>query len=52
MTDSTATVNFAATIIRTASVSGMVTIDGEPMKDIEVTMTGEHAPDRQLDDDG
>ena len=45
MTDSTATVNFAATIIRTASVSGMVTIDGEAMKDIEVTLTGEHAPD-------
>ena len=45
MTDSTATVNFAATIIRTAMVSGMVTIDGEAMKDIEVTLTGEHAPD-------
>ena len=45
MTDSTATVNFAATIIRTAMVSGMVTIDGEAMKDIEVTLTGDHAPD-------
>ena len=45
MTDSTATVNFAATIIRTAMVSGMVTIDGEPMPDIEVTLTGDHAPD-------
>ena len=44
MTDSTATVNFAATIIRTASVSGMVTIDGEPMKDVTVTISGEHAP--------
>ena len=44
MTDSTATVNFAATIIRTASVSGMVTIDGEAMKDVTVTISGEHAP--------
>ena len=55
MTDSTATVNFAATIIRTASVSGMVTIDGEPMPDIEVTLTGEHAPDdnsKMTGDDG
>ena len=55
MTDSTATVNFAATIIRTAMVSGMVTIDGEAMKDIEVTLTGKHAPDdnsRMTDDDG
>ena len=45
MTDSTATVNFAATIIRTASVSGRVTIDGDPMKDVTVTLTGDHAPD-------
>ena len=45
MTDSTATVNFAATIIRTASVSGRVTIAGDPMKDVTVTLTGDHAPD-------
>ena len=45
MTDSTATVNFAATIIRTASVSGMVTIDGDPMEGVEVTIAGDHAPD-------
>ena len=44
-TDGTASVDFAATIIRTAGVSGMVTVDGEAMADIEVTLTGEHAPD-------
>ena len=55
MTDSTATVNFAATIIRTASVSGMVTIDGDAMANVTVTLTGDHAPDdnsRMTDDDG
>ncbi len=55
MTDSTATVNFAATIIRTASVSGMVTVDGEAMADVEVTLAGDHAPDdntMMTDDDG
>ena len=45
MTDSTATVNFAATINRTAMVSGRVTIAGDPMKDVTVTLTGDHAPD-------
>ena len=45
MTDGTAEVNFAATIIRTAAVSGMVTVDGVAMADIEVTLTGDHAPD-------
>ena len=44
-TDGTAEVNFAATIIRTASVSGMVSVDGEAMADVEVTLTGDHAPD-------
>ena len=44
-TDETAMADFMATIIRTASVSGTVTIDGEPMPDIEVTLTGDHAPD-------
>ena len=43
-TDSTATVSFAATIIRTAMVSGMVMIDGDPMKDVTVTIDGDHAP--------
>ena len=45
MTDSTASVNFAATIIRTASVSGMVTVDDEAKAGVEVTLTGDHAPD-------
>ncbi len=45
MTDGTATVNFAATIIRTASVSGMVTVDGEAMAGVEVTLSGDHAGD-------
>ena len=44
-TDGTASVNFAATIIRTAGVSGMVTVDGDAMADVEVTLTGDHAPD-------
>ncbi len=45
MTDGTATVNFMATIIRTASVSGMVTVDDDPMAGVEVTLGGDHAPD-------
>ena len=44
-TDGTASVNFAATIIRTAGVSGMVTVDGEAMADVEVTLAGDHAPE-------
>ena len=43
--DGMATVDFPATIIRTAGVSGMVTLDGEGMADIAVTLTGDHAPD-------
>ena len=43
LTDGTAEVNFAATIIRTAGVSGMVTVDGEAMEGVEVTLTGDHA---------
>ena len=55
MTDSTASVNFAATIIRTAGVSGMVTVDDEAKAGVEVTLTGDHAPDdntRMTGDDG
>ena len=55
MTDGTAEVNFMATIIRTASVSGMVTVDGEAMEDVEVTLTGDHAGDdnsMMTDEDG
>ena len=44
-TDGTASVDFAATIIRTAGVSGMVTVDGEAMVGVEVTLAGDHAPD-------
>ncbi|MDE2794489.1 MAG: carboxypeptidase regulatory-like domain-containing protein [Gemmatimonadota bacterium] len=45
LTDATAEVNFAATIIRTAGVSGMVTVDGEAMGGVMVTLTGDHAGD-------
>ena len=45
MTDGTATVDFNATIIKTAGVSGMVTLDDEALADVEVTLTGDHAPD-------
>ena len=44
-TDGTAEVNFAATINRTAGVSGMVTVDGDAMADVEVTLAGDHAGD-------
>ena len=44
MTDGTATVDFNATIIKTAGVSGMVTLDDEALADVEVTLTGDHAP--------
>ena len=43
-TDETAMADFMATIIRTAMVSGMVMIDGDPMKDVTVTIDGDHAP--------
>ena len=41
-TDSTAMWNFDADVIRTASVSGMVTVDGDGMGDIMVMLTGDH----------
>ena len=44
-TDDTATADFTGTIIRTAEISGEVTVDGNPMEDIEVTIAGDHAPD-------
>ena len=43
-TDETATADFNATIIRTASVSGSVLVDGEGMMGIDVTLLGDHAP--------
>ena len=54
-TDGTATVDFAATIIRTAGVSGKVEVEGEALADVEVTLTGEHAPEdntMETGDDG
>ena len=48
MTDDTASVDFAATIIRTASVSGMVTVDDEAKAGVNVTLTGDHAPDDNM----
>ena len=44
-TDSTAMWDFDATIIRTASVSGMVTVDGDGMADIKVMLTGDYGTD-------
>ena len=44
-TDDTATANFTGTIIRTATIGGAVTADGDPIMDIEVMIEGEHAPD-------
>ena len=51
-TDETAMANFAATIIRTASVSGMVTVDGEAMADAEVTLSGGADDSMMTGDDG
>ena len=44
-TDSTVMWDFDATIIRTASVSGMVTVDGDGMADIKVMLTGDYGTD-------
>ena len=44
-TDKTATANFNATVIRTAIASGSVTVDGEGIVGVTVTLTGVHAPD-------
>ena len=41
-TDDTTTVDFDAEIIRTASVSGTVTVDGDGMADLEVTLAGDY----------
>ena len=48
-TDSTAMWDFDATIIRTASVSGMVTVDGDGMADIKVMLTGDHGTDEMME---
>ena len=55
-TDGQEMANFAATFIRTASVSGMVTVDDEPMDGWTVTLTGGEQPEGGTDamtgDDG
>ena len=44
-TDGQEMANFAATFIRTASVSGMVTVDDEAMPGVTVTLTGGEQPE-------
>ena len=48
-TDDTATADFDADIIRTASVSGMVTVDGDGMGDIMVMLTGDHGTEEEME---
>ncbi len=50
-TDETAMWDFDADIIRTASVGGMVTVDGDPMDDIMVMLTGDHGTDDEMETD-
>ncbi len=51
-TDETARVDFNATIIRTASVGGSVSVDDEGLTGVTVTLTGDHAPgDRAVETD-
>ena len=47
-TDETAMWDFDADIIRTASVGGMVTVDGEGMGDVMVMLTGDHGTDEEM----
>jgi len=44
-TDRIAEADFSATIIRTASVSGLVSVDDAGLAGVTVTLTGEHAPE-------
>ena len=48
-TDDTAMWNFDAEIIRESSVSGVVTVDGDGMGDITVTLTGDHDTDEEME---
>ena len=48
-TDSTAMWDFDATIIRTASVGGMVTVDGDGMADVMVMLSGDHGTDMDME---
>ncbi|MDE2974532.1 MAG: carboxypeptidase regulatory-like domain-containing protein [Gemmatimonadota bacterium] len=44
-TDETATADFSATVIRTASVSGSVSADGDGLAGVTVALGGDHAPE-------
>ena len=48
-TDETAMWNFDATIIRTAAVGGMVTVDGDPMGEVMVMLTGDHGTEMEME---
>ena len=48
-TDETAMWDFPATIIRTASVGGMVTVDGDGMADVMVMLSGDHGTDMEFE---
>ena len=48
-TDETAMWHFPATIIRTASVGGMVSVDGDPMGDVMVMLSGDHDTDMEME---
>jgi len=48
-TDETATWDFDADIIRTASVGGMVTVDGDGMEDVMVMLTGDHDTEMEME---
>ncbi len=50
-TDETAMWNFDAEIIRTASVGGMVTVDGEGMADVMVMLAGDHDTEMEMETD-
>ena len=41
--------DFDATIIRTASVGGMVTVDGDGMADVMVMLSGDHGTDMDME---
>ena len=48
-TDETAMWDFDADIIRTASVGGEVTLDGDPMGEVMVMLTGDHDTDKEME---
>ncbi|MDE2974504.1 MAG: carboxypeptidase regulatory-like domain-containing protein, partial [Gemmatimonadota bacterium] len=50
-TDDTAMFHFDAQIIREASVSGMVSVDGEGMGGVMVMLTGDHDTDEEMETD-